>query len=559
MVTACSEREPGGQEAGRAPPPRKLLLRAGRRWQQPAALRAAAAPHATTLLLTSQMHARAAVLNVCVGALFVHYASSDHLSPSCLLAASNATSMRLQLNNSGTCGSVLQTDSSCMADCPNGSKIPVMCNRTGQLSVPANCCGVGEGWDGQHGSQCRACPAGSYAALASKYAIACLACETGKYQPFPGQTNCLHCPAGKYGLSMKQTSPTACISCRRGTTSDTGASSCDHCLLAQQSTLATTESYRSANNATMPAQQLNNSGTCGLMLKSASTCVASCTSRGSMPVHCSQGKVSVPANCCSVGEEWDGRHGSQCSRCLPGTYNDAVPSSCRDGYDFHGATSIFSIRLQVTEINSSYGSSPVGMRIRGGGSRGVLEMRFGSHKAWDAVCDDSFDDNAAKAICKDLGFDGNNATHYVTKHGDDKFAADDIRCPSGAASFVECSMATPYSDDCGDKESVGIDCGGQREANQTMCPCSSRHQHRCSFVSYRSSCTKIPHSDQFSEEVKLLIFLGCIAVCACIFGRLQRSSQNRMQRAREQLQQQLAEKAARTRNMKVDQYAGEEF
>ena len=48
----------------------------------------------------------------------------------------------------------------------------------------------------------------------------------------------------------------------------------------------------------------------------------------------------------------------------------------------------------------------VEVRIRGGGSRGVLEFRVDDGE-WDAVCDDYFDsnNNQADAVCKTLGYE----------------------------------------------------------------------------------------------------------------------------------------------------------
>eukprot|EP01046_Picozoa_sp_COSAG06_P052662 COSAG06_NODE_8904_length_2036_cov_0.996386_1_plen_568_part_01 len=99
----------------------------------------------------------------------------------------------------------------------------------------------------------------------------------------------------------------------------------------------------------------------------------------------------------------------------------------------------------------------VGVRIREGGSRGVLEMNI-DDDGWDAVCDDGFYAAEADAVCRQLGFAG--GTSYSTTHGDSTFAMDDLDCPTSAAGLSECSTyMRPYSDNCGDSETVGIDCG----------------------------------------------------------------------------------------------------
>jgi hypothetical protein len=99
------------------------------------------------------------------------------------------------------------------------------------------------------------------------------------------------------------------------------------------------------------------------------------------------------------------------------------------------------------------------VRIAGGGARGVLEINFGG-QGWNAVCDDVFDSTPAAAIatCMTLGYA--TGTEYDTTHGSDEFAADNIQCPDTATNLNQCTMQDPYSDNCSDGETVGIDCQG---------------------------------------------------------------------------------------------------
>eukprot|EP01045_Picozoa_sp_COSAG04_P008032 COSAG04_NODE_436_length_14464_cov_7.310825_8_plen_990_part_00 len=133
----------------------------------------------------------------------------------------------------------------------------------------------------------------------------------------------------------------------------------------------------------------------------------------------------------------------------------------------------------------------VGVRISGGGSRGVLEMSIDGGR-WDAVCDDSFGSAEAGVFCRELGFASGST--YDTTHGDSAFAADDINCPAGATSISECSSPTsPYTDNCGDSETVGIDCsapcgrGQFRTSSGCSSGCSSGTYDRCTCTSC-SSC-----------------------------------------------------------------------
>ena len=111
-------------------------------------------------------------------------------------------------------------------------------------------------------------------------------------------------------------------------------------------------------------------------------------------------------------------------------------------------------------MNRGGSQRSVQMRIRGGGSSGVLELSIDGGR-WDAVCDDYFDQghHAATAFCRERGY--GDGLHHDTTHGDSTFAADDILCPWGAESISECSSdLNPYSDNCGDSETVGIECSG---------------------------------------------------------------------------------------------------
>lgn len=53
-----------------------------------------------------------------------------------------------------------------------------------------------------------------------------------------------------------------------------------------------------------------------------------------------------------------------------------------------------------------FGQAPVELRLADGKSKheGRLEVRY--HGTWGTVCDDDFNDDAAKVVCKYLGFSG---------------------------------------------------------------------------------------------------------------------------------------------------------
>jgi hypothetical protein len=119
----------------------------------------------------------------------------------------------------------------------------------------------------------------------------------------------------------------------------------------------------------------------------------------------------------------------------------------------------------TTTIALNGAATPINARIAGGSTRGVLEVNVDGG-GWGAVCDDYFDDTAAQAFCHTMGYSGwAAAVQYDTTHGDGSFALDDVQCPSGASEISDCHVSHgAYTDNCGDSETVGIDCDPQRSA-----------------------------------------------------------------------------------------------
>ena len=75
------------------------------------------------------------------------------------------------------------------------------------------------------------------------------------------------------------------------------------------------------------------------------------------------------------------------------------------------------------------------------------------------VCDDSFNDNAADAICRVLGHDGHSSwrsgqIYSIQSNYDIKM--DDVSCSSGA--WTSCSYITNHN--CGHSEDIHLVCSG---------------------------------------------------------------------------------------------------
>jgi hypothetical protein len=133
----------------------------------------------------------------------------------------------------------------------------------------------------------------------------------------------------------------------------------------------------------------------------------------------------------------------------------------------------------------------VAVRIRGGASTwGVLEMNIDS-RGWRAVCGDRFGRAETTAVCRQLGYA--SGTSYRTSHGDSDFAMDDLRCPSGASGLSECSTSRePYSDNCADSETVGIECADPSPGLSATCRRCPDLADEASVLT--GSCTSCPSS-----------------------------------------------------------------
>jgi len=70
------------------------------------------------------------------------------------------------------------------------------------------------------------------------------------------------------------------------------------------------------------------------------------------------------------------------------------------------------------------------------------------------VCDDGFGANEAEFVCRVLGHD--NPSFSTSQHVSGSFSLDDLDCPSGASSLLQCTFTTQH--DCGSQEGIRLTC-----------------------------------------------------------------------------------------------------
>ncbi len=87
---------------------------------------------------------------------------------------------------------------------------------------------------------------------------------------------------------------------------------------------------------------------------------------------------------------------------------------------------------------------------------------------WGTVCDDAWDINAARVVCRQLGFpDAENA--YQGSHfgrGTGPILLDDLRCDGNESSLFSCPHNGVGSHNCGHFEDAGVRCNNTTGENE---------------------------------------------------------------------------------------------
>eukprot|EP00798_Chlamydomonas_sp_ICE-L_P012965 gene12965-5370_t len=95
-------------------------------------------------------------------------------------------------------------------------------------------------------------------------------------------------------------------------------------------------------------------------------------------------------------------------------------------------------------------------------SEGRVEVFMGGQ--WGTVCDDGFDDNTARVVCRQLGLPWTAATADYSVPGNEELdiLMDDLSCSGTESSLALCYYSSDHS--CGHSEDVGVVCVGQSSA-----------------------------------------------------------------------------------------------
>lgn len=127
----------------------------------------------------------------------------------------------------------------------------------------------------------------------------------------------------------------------------------------------------------------------------------------------------------------------------------------------------------VVQLSTLISAQNTNIRLVNGtrqdGSNGRLEVLHNG--TWGTVCDDSFDNNAAKVVCHMLGYTGNL---FVAREkaqygaGTGQMWLDDVTCQGNETSLFSCQENPWGVNNCGHDEDVGVDCDPNQDAQVTL-------------------------------------------------------------------------------------------
>ena len=81
------------------------------------------------------------------------------------------------------------------------------------------------------------------------------------------------------------------------------------------------------------------------------------------------------------------------------------------------------------------------------------------NNAWGTVCDDFWDNNDARVVCRQAGFSDQNATarsFAFFGQGTDPIVLDDVRCTGTERRLIDCPYTATHN--CNHFEDAGVTC-----------------------------------------------------------------------------------------------------
>lgn len=103
-----------------------------------------------------------------------------------------------------------------------------------------------------------------------------------------------------------------------------------------------------------------------------------------------------------------------------------------------------------------------------GGMNNVGRVEVYLSGDWGTVCDDRWDLNDAKVVCRQLGYSGAVSVSTSVSGGSGPIHLDEVSCTGSEARLANCSHDGIGIHDCTHSEDVGVVCESQCEAGQLI-------------------------------------------------------------------------------------------
>ncbi|KAJ8030424.1 Neurotrypsin [Holothuria leucospilota] len=108
-----------------------------------------------------------------------------------------------------------------------------------------------------------------------------------------------------------------------------------------------------------------------------------------------------------------------------------------------------------------------GIRLVGGNSENEGRVEIYHNGIWGTVCDDSWDDNDAAVVCRELGFEGNAEAVSFAEFGQGtgQIWLDNVFCIGTESRLEDCGSAGWGIHNCGHSEDAGVRCQDMDDAS----------------------------------------------------------------------------------------------